>query len=881
MNGHMVAPNPRATKLKPPPVRARLVFRRRLLDRLAAIPSHAVTLVAAPPGFGKTTLLVEWEAEASARLEVAWVSLEPGDADPSRFWTSVVAALQTQRPGLGAAALAHLRGAQAVAIEAFLDELLRELDALSDPLVLVLDDYHTIHSPAVHAGLGYLLERLPAALHLVIGSRSDPPLPLARLRANDRLLEVRVADLRFSNDEAAEFLRAVMGLELSDEQVATLGARTEGWAAGLQLAGLTLRERSDASAAIASFTGSHRFVIDYLVEEVLARLPDALRTFLERTSVLGRLSGPLCDAVMGGSGSAAVLEQLERANLFVTPLDDERHWYRYHQLLADVLRHQLQQRPAELVFELHDRASTWYAANGLPEEAVEHALAGRNWDRAAGLIAPLARPLMSRGEQATLRRWLAAVPPEVCRTHPVLSGTFASSLLLMGDFAELQRFVDAAEPALEAIGANPALGKVLTSHAHLALLREDRAQATACAERALALLPPNETNYRANALLARAILRLDCGHPAQAERALSEATATIEGVYAPLVSWRIRNLLARLETLRGRLSRAAALQREVLELVGERRVFAREVALLDLAALAYEWDRLDEATAWLDQVPSAQTNPVRGVNVPLFCLERARVARAGGQPGAAGDALELAEAAARARRSDRLQRLVRAEQVRLLLALGDVAGALRWAEELATEADDLAAFEREPEALTLVRVRLAQGRPDAVLELLGRLQAAAEASGRGGSLVEILALLAIARDQGGDAAGGLAAIERALELAEPEGYVRLFVDEGEPMAGVLRRALAQGIRPRYVGRLLRCFEGAGRAARPAASVLTPREREVLRLIALGLSNRDIAERLVLSEGTVKSHVHNLISKLGAESRTQVLARAREIGVLGS
>jgi LuxR family maltose regulon positive regulatory protein len=509
---------------------------------------------------------------------------------------------------------------------------------------------------------------------------------------------------------------------------------------------------------------------------------------------------------------------------------------------------------------------------------VEHALASRNWDRAASLIAPLARLLLSRGEQATLRRWMAGVPDDVRRTHPLASGAYASSLLLMGDFLELRRFLDAAEPALETIGAEVPLGNVLATHAYLAVIQEDHPRAEACAERALALLPPGQV-HRVTAFLARAAVQLDRGEVTQAERTLTDLRTEPQAVASPLASWQVRNMLARLELLRGRPSRTAALQRQVVEEVGARRVFPRQVALLDLAAVSYEWNRLDEATAWLDQFPSAQTHSTRGIVLPRYHLLRARVFRATGEPGPADEALREALSAARVENLRRPERRVRAERARLLLALGDVDAALRWAAQFQEEVDDLAAFEGEPETLTLVRVRLAQGQGGGMVELLRSLLAAAEASGRIGSTVEILVLLALALDQVGDTSASLDAVERALTLAETEGYVRLFVDEGEPMAGVLRRALAQRIQPGYVGRLLRVFEGMSGALRPAASVLTPRELEVLRLIALGLSNRDIAQRLVLSEGTVKSHVHNLIGKLGAESRTQVLARAREIGVL--
>jgi LuxR family maltose regulon positive regulatory protein len=434
------------SKINLPVARQQLVARPGLLERLDAALSISVSLLAAPAGFGKTTLLVEWAARVESRERLAWLSLEEADNDPTRFWTALVSALQAGQIDISVAP-ALLRDEHSQ--ESVVQQLLGELVSLREQVILVLDDYHVIQTPAIHAGMRYLIEHLPAQLHLVISSRSNPPLPLARMRASGQLAELRALDLRFSLAECEVFLRAVMGLALSGEQVKALDARTEGWPAGLQLAALSLREHPDASAAIAGFTGTHRFIIDYLVEEVLSRLPVSVQTFLGQTSILRQLSGPLCDAVTQGVDGAHRLEELERASLFVTAIDDEHRWYRYHQLFADTLRHRLERQDASIVPALHRRASLWYVSHGATEEAVEHALAGADWDAAADLMDPLFRVLLNRGEQATVRRWLETVPVEVRQTHPALSGRYALALLYGGELSRLDQYLPAAEAAAE------------------------------------------------------------------------------------------------------------------------------------------------------------------------------------------------------------------------------------------------------------------------------------------------------------------------------------------------------------------------------------------------------------------------------------------------
>ncbi|MBV9323172.1 MAG: helix-turn-helix transcriptional regulator [Chloroflexi bacterium] len=866
------------SKINMPAVRQHLVARPGLLERLDTALSSRVSLVAAPAGFGKTTLLVDWAARFDGRERVAWLSLEEADNDPTRFWTGLVSALQARQIDVSLAA-ASLRDEHSQ--ESVVQQLLGEIVSLREQVVLVLDDYHVIQTPTIHAGMRYLIEHLPAQLHVVISSRSDPPLPLARLRASGQLTELRAVDLRFSLAECEVFLQRVMGLALSGEQVEALDARTEGWPAGLQLAALSLRERPDASAAIAGFTGTHRFIIDYLVEEVLSRLPAAVQIFLAQTSILRQLSGPLCDAVTEGVDGAHLLEELERASLFVTAIDDERRWYRYHQLFADTLRHRLERQDAASVPALHRRACLWYARQGVTEEAVEHALAGADWETAAELMDPLFRLLLHRGEQATLRRWLEMVPVEVRQTQPALSGRYALALLHGGELSQLDQYLPAAEAAAERSDTfQTTLGILFGVHAQLACLRDDQQLATDRAERALSLLVPGDRN-RSMALLALGIVATRRGELATAERALGEVVDITRATFAPMATFQVHTLVGDMEVAGGRLRRAAASYTRALDEVGERSLAMREQALLGLAGILREWNRLDAAEAHLDRVMESRRKRGRRPESPpvRISLERARILIARGHLGPAGEALHLAVEVAEQVGSRRLRRIAEAFQVRLALRTGELSEAGRWADELLAEGSDLSNFEREPEALTLARVRLAQATPDVALALLDGLLPGAEQHRRAGSVLEILCLRALGLNQLGEERGAVASIERALELGEPEGHIRVFADERDPMATVLRQALSRGIRRRYVGVLLSACAPGGGAPGAGAAVLTAREREVLHLLGLGLSNKEIAERLVLSEGTAKSHVHNLISKLGVESRTQVIARAREMGVL--
>jgi LuxR family maltose regulon positive regulatory protein len=863
-----------SSKLTPPRPRPGLVPRPRLVERLdAALSLVPIVLLAAPAGSGKTTLLAEWIAARRERLTVAWLSLDVADNDPAAFWSGVGAALQP-----------HLRDPQPAAAPWPLGaDLVAHLRGLVDPTILVLDDYQVIEAPAIHAEVAFLVEHLPDALRVVVSTRTDPPLPLARLRARGQLVEVRAADLCFGAEEAARFLAAISGRDLTPDQVAALEARTEGWIAGLQLAGLSLRGRPDAAAFIRDFAGSHRFVLDYLVQEVLAGQPPPVQAFLERTSVLRRLSGPLCRAVADEPDSQALLEQLERANLFVVPLDDERRWYRYHHLFADVLRHRQRQRAPELVPELHRRASAWYAAGGLTEEAIEHALAAEDWASAARLVAPLIGQLVAEGKQATLLRWLGALPD--AERRPFVAW-YALALLLLARLDALERFLDRTEPTVEAEGDAHTLGELLALRAHLASVRHDNDQAIACAERALACLPLAATRDRAIATLALTRGRVQAGELAAAEDALAETRALAEASQNHLAGWMAVYWQGALAELRGRLQAAATAYASALALVGgelpdDRVVTARADALLGLASVHAERDELDAAErALASAIALLERKGLADALVREYLL-RARLLRVRGQFGPALTTLDKAHDAACRINSPALIRRAQAQRARVLLAQGELAAASRLAEQAAGDATDLERFDHYVEAVILARVRLALGRTGEALATVRRLLPVAEQGGRLGNVIELLVLQAVAHRRLGDHSRARAMLARALRLAEPEGYVRTFVDEGPEVVALLRDARARGVLPRYVDQLLAACEPApaGRGVVQGVEPPSAREREVLALLARGLSNREIAERLVVTEGTVKAHVHHLSGKLGARNRTQILTRAQELGLV--
>jgi LuxR family maltose regulon positive regulatory protein len=834
--------------------------------------------------------------------------LEAEDNDPTRFLSYLIAALQTLDTQFGTSALALLHIPRPPSPEAVLAVLISEVTGgVAREFALVLDDYHVISAEPIQRGMTFLMEHLPPQMHLVLATRTDPPLPLARLRARGQLTELRATDLRFGGAEVDTFLQVVMGLDLEASVIATLESRTEGWIAGLQLAALSLQGRSDISGFLAAFSGSHRYVLDYLSDEVLARQDAAVQQFLLHTSVLERLSGPLCDAVTGQSGSQAKLERLERANLFVVPLDDERRWYRYHHLFAQMLHSHLRQAEPALLPELHRRASTWYEQHELPIEAVQHALAIPDAKLAAHLIEPIALPVAFQGQIDTVLGWLNALPETLVRTRPFLCVYYARLLTYTNQLEAAEELLQEAEQGIqEEVSASQAqiiLGWVLDNRADITLFSGDIPQAISLAHQVLALLSKAQVFPHTSALATTARAYLVTGDvTSDTEHAVAEAVAFIRtsgNLFATVSSM---TLLARLHVLQGRLRQAAAAYAQLVQVVPRPEVlhtaFSSLFYYFGLGDLLRECNELEAAEQHLTQGMALikETLTVEPFVAMLGYTALARLQQARGNVPAALATLDgLAHLAKQRHLAPHLVTQREAVRAQLDLAQGNVVAAIRWADASGlTATDNDLSYPRESEYLTLVRVRLAHGRDDPaalflqdMLHLLDRLQESAEAKARMNSVLEILVLRALALEAQGNRTSALSTLERALVLAAPEGYIRLFVDEGAPMLALLRQAHTRSSTPGYVATLLSAFgeqhtsDLPPNSAHPGplAEPLTEREREVLRMLLAGASNREIARRLVVSVNTVKRHVYNLCSKLGVQSRTQAIARARTLNLL--
>ena len=888
-----------------------LVSRPHLTDRVQRGTRSKLTLVSAPAGFGKSTLLAEWLSVAPADGSItAWLSLDPGDNDPDAFWTQVIASLRTVVPAVGAKSLALLESPDR-SIEAVLAPLLNELNALPDDHVLVLDDYHVIDSPEIQVGMAFLLEHLPAQVHLVIATRADPALPLARLRARGDLIEIRAVDLRFTPDEASAFLNGVMTLGLTADDVAVLEGRTEGWIAAIQLAGLSIQGRDDVAGFIARFAGDDRYIVDYLVEEVLQRQPERVRTFLLETSILSRLNGRLSDAVTGQDGGKAMLEALERGNLLLIPLDDRREWYRYHHLFADVLQARLRDERPEQVAELHRRATEWYEHNGERAEAIRHAMAGKDFARAADLV-ELAMPATGRDRQeATLRRWLEALPDELIRARPVLSNGYAGSILVRGKtegvearLQDAERWLDSTASAPSASGNPPSSmvvvdedafrrlpGAVAIHRAGLALLLGDVDGTIAHARRALDLVDVGD-----DLGLGAASTLLGLAYWSRAD--LDAASSLYAGAIPRFEKIGHRSdaiglalALADMRITQGRLADAMRTYERGLELAtGQGAVVLRGVADMHvgISEILRERDDLAGAARHLREAGDLGEENGLPQNPYRSRAAAARIRLAEGDPEAA---LELLAEAGRLYASDFSPdvRPVDAMTARVRIAQGNLSEAMGWARQSGLSAADDLSYVREFEHITLARLILAEGARDRsddkigeAIDLLERLLAAAEDGGRTGSVIEILVVVALARHARDDVPGALTSLERAMSLAEAEGYVRIFIDEGPIMTALLEAAAKRGMAPSYIHRLL-AGSGASDVRTPASQgliePLSDRELEVVRLLASDLNGPDIARELVVSLNTVRSHTKNIFAKLGVNNRRAAVSRAADLGLL--
>jgi LuxR family maltose regulon positive regulatory protein len=889
------------TKLYVPLPRPKIVSRPRLIERLNEGMHCKLILISAPAGFGKTTLVSEWLA--GCQRPVAWLSLDEGDNDPTRFLIYLVAALQTIASNIGAEALRMLQSPQPPPIESILTILLNEITTIPDHFVLVLDDYHAIDSKPVGNVLTFLLEHLPPHMHLVIATREDPNLPLARYRVRVQLTELRAADLRFTPSEAAEFLNQMMGLNLSEKEIAALEARTEGWIAGLQLAALSMKGHQDTTSFIQSFTGSHHFVLDYLIEEVLQQQPEDVQTFLLRTSILDRLCGPLCDAVLGSPSVSGqeTLEYLENANLFIIPLDNERCWYRYHHLFADLLRQRLG-KPKEFA-EFHLRASQWHEENGDLGAAFHHAIAAGEFVRAAGLAETAWQGMNGSFQSAAWLGWVNKLPDKLIRTRPVLCTQIAQAFTDTGELEaselrlqDAERCLDGSDVANEA-QLKPLPAMIALTRTYNAQVQGDPAATVKYAELALQLIPEDDFDRRARATTILEVTHWASGNLESAIRGIGDSMVRLtqlgNHVFVVASAFAVADLLVGL----GSLSEAERTYQDALQLAAQHGPEAEHITAHHHLGLSMIYRQRGDDTLAAHHLKRAAELGLQTTLVDW--LYRWHVAQAQ-QKEAAGDletALSLLDEAKRVYIQTLVPDLhpIAALKARIYLKQGRLDKARAWAVERGLSLADEVSYLHEFEYLTLARLEIAKPQVNA---LLARLLQAAEAQKRRGSALDILLVQALAYEAQGNRPQALAALERALTLAEPEGYVRIFVDEGEVMRLLIEKQSSNRDHPLsdYVDKLLTAFTkpvDAPKSAIPAlhraqrgASVihqksdmiepLSERELEVLKLLRTELSGPEIADQLIVSPNTFRTHTKNIYIKLGVNNRRAAVRRAEEL-----
>jgi len=903
-----------ATKLYIPQPRQKVVVRARLREQLNNALQCKLTLISAPAGFGKTTLIAEWlyasgflvsdlagarkseNQKSKLRNSVAWLSLDAQDSAPARFLAYLVAALQTILPELGKNILPALQAPQPPPAEAILTALLNEIVAArAAPFILVLDDYHLIDSTQVDRALAFLIEHLPPQMHLIIATRQDPSLALAQLRARNELLELRAADLRFTTSEAAEFLNRVMGLHLTAPEIEQLETRTEGWVVGLQFAAISMRGLADTENFIQSFTGSHRFVLDYLLEQVLQQQTEPIQNFLLSTSILERLCGPLCDAVMemlAGSGNET-LAYLERANLFLFALDDERHWYRYHHLFAELLRQRLQQKfsaapnDAHSIATLHQRASAWFETNGMLLEAFQHAAAANDVERAMNLLDSERMPYHFPGATHTILNWLNSLPKQALDENPALWWRAAALSLIVGITTGVQEKLQAAEEGLQ--NSEPTaktrnlIGRIATARATLALTRYQPETILVQSRRALEYLDANNFPDRTSAQWTQSVAYAFLGERAAARAAVNQAMALAEKSGRNFSLLLATTTSGTLQELDNELAAAVETYRRALQLAGEPALAFASDAHLGLARIFYEWNDLEAAQSHGEaslKLARQYDQVIDRYIISLVFLARLKWAQ--GDAAGAREILTRAEHDARERNFALRLPEIASAQAALALAQGDIATAARLAENL-----------KQP--LLQARVLLAQGNAHDALIALDAYRQFVESKAWQDETLKVLALQAVALNANKGREKGLEQLGKALAMAEPAGFIRLFFDEGEPMRLLIANFRLQ-IKDQpdekrllnYADKLLTAFahsknivksEIKNQKSEIIVEPLSARELEILQLIAQGHSNQEICERLFLALSTVKGHNRVIFDKLQVKNRTEAVARARALGLI--
>ncbi len=878
-----MATNILVTKLYTPLPRRNLVPRPRLIARLCSDLSEAgafsrkLTLISAPAGYGKTTLAVTWMQQAG--VPVAWLCLDEHDNDPVHFLACLVASLRKVKPELaGVGSLAGL-GLGPPAPEMILTPLINAIASAQTPIILAIDDYYVIRSLAVHQLLNFLLENLPPCMHLVLASREDPPVPLPRLRAAGQVMEIRQADLSFNREEVADFFQRFTRVEIGPDDLDSLAQRTEGWVVGLQMIALSLQSGGNVQDFLHSFTGSNRFIMDYLMDEVFNKQPGPLQEFLLKIAILDRFSAPLCDAITGRKDSAEILSRLEAGNAFLIPLDPTRAWYRFHYLLTELLRQRLRQSKDIAEKDQHRMAGEWFYQHGAPREAIGHALAGEDWQRAAEWIHEQSIELLKQGEILNLLNWFLKLPEAWINQNPHLALDFCWPLILSGQLEKAERLLDRVICSIDLLPEEQ--GSAAAARAFIARSHGDGRQTMEWSEKALALLPKNDRHYRSLLAVNLGIAYWHIGQMGDAERVIQDALQSsqrTQNQYAVLTS---QIFLNRVQAAHGHLRHAFQAYQPLRERFEPIPILA--LAHMDIATLYYEWNELDACATHLEKSIhiAERTRSAEFQSSAYNQLARLRLAK--GKVEEAWDALRYARQLLENQAVTPLTwARSAAAYVQMALFQGDLIEAERWVELAGDQAD---AHPFYPFAgLSRARLLLAQRKIGAAQDELARVTALATHNHWGYARVEILILQALASNTPEDA---LAFLREALTLAYPEGFLRTFVDAGERLTLLLCEAARRGILPEYSGRMLALIESEARVKpgqAPPVTIslvesLSERELEVLRLVAAGRSNRQVADQLVVSLSTVKSHVHNISGKLGTQNRTEMAARARELKLI--
>ncbi len=883
------------TKFYFPKAVSRLVPRQRLLKRLEEGLSRPLTLISAPAGYGKTTLMSEWRAGSGKNVPAAWLSIDDDDNDLTRFLQYLCAALEILFPGLEEELHPLLETSEMPNAEAVLTYLINRLNELKQESILALDDYQLIELPALHRAMTFLLEHLPQHLHLVLLTRANPPLPLARMRARGQLTEIRLDDLRFNTEDTARFLNQVMGLNLTGDQVSALERRTEGWIAGLQLVALSLQDCEDVQGFISEFAGSDHYIVDYLAEEVLSRQPEKLQEFLFKTSILERLTGSLCNFLTGQTDGQVVLESLEHANLFIISLDNQQCWYRYHRLFADLLNSRLLHYYPDTIFQLHVNASEWFEANGFLDEAINHALAAKDYWRAARLYCREQLEIIYSRPLSTLDRWLASFPDNFLCTEPWLCIAKAYVLWATGRRGELESYVICAEHALAemvAVGSfsesspeyKALLGYIFTFKAMAAYTRNEFAQAVALSQQAIAVIPQDARNH-AFALAGLYMAYELSGDIARSAETCSQAIITARHQNYFSLHATASYTLARLLRVQGHLHNGELMTRQALEFVDRQdqsRLFHNGILHIALAEIYYERNALDDMQSELEAglTLCRQGGMSTLLTIGLFNLSLLRHAR--GDWLGALEVLQEIERGCQEMDPTTYQETCTTHRLWWQAEQGNLAGLEEAVSHFNLDLGQNLSIERFHQLYHASQFLYYLGRHEEALQVLHNIESLASSSGLSGWLINIFAMQAIIWQKAGSDSRALDCLGRALELAEPEGYVRVFLDLGDPMRKLLLETRRHSVKPDFTNRILAAYEEQYlTTVHPIKTpeILSKRELELLRLIAAGRSNKQIADELFISIGTVKRHTANIFDKLDVSNRTEAVARAREINLL--